>query len=121
MSSTILDLAIFGHPVLDEKMNHICRKIRGLTPSINFLKEVLEMLRLAIKNRSIHKEMMELVSDLKINVNFDDSPLENYEKIEAVLAKLPYVLNRHAQASSLSVFYQVVAMNILLEGSKSEY
>lgn len=120
MSSTILDLAIFGHPVLDEEMNEICKNFRGFSSSINILIETLEMLRLAVKNHSTYKEMEEMVSNLEINISPEDLPLENYKKIDNILAKLPYILKCHAQSSSVSVFYQIVAMNVLLEGSKSK-
>lgn len=120
MSSNILDLAIFGHPVLDEKMNDICINMRGVASSINILKEVLGLLKLALKNKNIPREMKEMVSDLPADLKIEDPLLENYKKIDNLLYKLPYVIKNHAETSSVSVFYQVLAMNILLEGSQSK-
>ncbi|KAJ8916677.1 hypothetical protein NQ315_000322 [Exocentrus adspersus] len=115
-SSTILDLAIFGHPVLDDKLNTICKNVRGITPLSTMLKEFVRMLHLALRNLSTCKEMKEMVFNFKITVSEDQPVMENYKRIERALAKLPYIVKCHTLTSSVSVFYQAVAMNVLLEG-----
>ncbi|CAH1955179.1 unnamed protein product [Acanthoscelides obtectus] len=114
VSSLILDLAIFGHPVLDNKLNHILIKRNGITPIISKVKDFLRVINAVLKNKQILKESVEAAKRISLEELKGPMPII-YNKIKEALKDLEIVALCHSRTSTVSVFYQVVAINVLLE------
>ncbi|KAJ8967032.1 hypothetical protein NQ314_003149 [Rhamnusium bicolor] len=118
ISSTILDLAIFGHPVLDEKQNQLAKNMLGVTPLLRMLKKNLFVMNLARTNHETYRKIKE--TKVNIEIKTDDPVSLIYKKIEDFSNELLETFLHHYRTTSVSVFYQVVAMNVLLENSKGK-
>lgn len=118
MSSTLVDLAIFGHPVLDEKLNQSILNIRGVTPLSRIIETTLKMMNNAWTNHETYRRMKETKFDIGLKI--DDSLLTIYKKIEDFSYKLIPIGLGHCLTSSVSAFYLIITMNVLLENSKGK-
>nr|CAH7719421.1 unnamed protein product [Callosobruchus chinensis] len=118
-SSIILDLAIVGHPVLDNKLNEILIRRNGITPLTTKLKEFSRAIKAVLQNKRILQKSIDACN--KINLEeLTNGPMNMmYRKITEALVDLETVATCHSTTSTVSVFYQVIVMNVLLEG-KSE-
>ncbi|CAG9857640.1 unnamed protein product [Phyllotreta striolata] len=114
VSSTIVDLAIFGHPVLDEAINESALKRMGAS-SLWF--QMAEPLRVMSNDwRDLVGLSKRLVDGLDLDLSIDDDPSANYRKIDGSFEDIVEVCTCHSKTSAVSVFYQIIAMNVLLEG-----
>nr|CAI5849627.1 unnamed protein product [Callosobruchus analis] len=115
VSSLILDLAIFGHPVLDNKLNNILIKRNGITPLKPKLKEFLRAMRAILQNKRTLKESIDVCNRINLE-ELTSAPMEMmYRKISEALEKLETVAMCHSRTTTVSVFYQVIVINTLLE------
>lgn len=119
--SLILDLAIFGHPVLDEEINNITlNRIGGPVTGTFKALQSLRVIKSVWHNAETLRKATNLVKNLTFVFDESKSLIEMVEKIDGNMATLTEVSICHSKATSVSVFYQVVAINILLEGGKGE-
>lgn len=117
----ILDLSIFEHPVLDEEINTITLNRRGgaTTGSQRGLQS-LRVVQAAWQNTKILKKAKHLVSNLKFDFGKDHHVEDIVNEIEKSLEILTEICLCHSKTTSASVFYQVIAINILLEGGNGK-
>lgn len=119
--SHILDLAIFGHPVLDEEINSITLKRLGGPVTVTYRAlQMLRVMKAVWQNAGILKKAINLTEKLKFVLDETRSLAEMVEKIDENLDILTEISVCHAKVTSVSVFYQIVAINILLEGGNGE-
>ncbi|VEN34433.1 unnamed protein product [Callosobruchus maculatus] len=116
VSSLILDLAIFGHPVLDNKLNDILIQRNGITPPTIKLKEFLRAMKAVFQNKQTLKESVDACNRINLEELTKGSISTIYRKIAEALNELEIVAMCHSRTTTVSVFYQVVVINTLLEG-----
>lgn len=115
--SLILDLSIFGHPVLDEKINRITlNRNGGPTSGLRKFIRSLRVIKAAWQNSQIIERAKNMVENLTFELNQDVCLEEMVMKIDDQIDNLTEISLCHGKTTSASVFYQVVAINILLEG-----
>lgn len=119
--SHVLDLAIFGHPVLDEEINRITlNRLGGPVTGIHRALQSLRVLKAVWQNADVLRKAMDLAGNLNFVLDESRSLAEMVRKIDENLDILTEVSVCHAKVTSVSVFYQVVAINMLLEGGTGE-
>ncbi|CAG9815135.1 unnamed protein product [Phaedon cochleariae] len=118
MSSLILDLAIFGHPVLNEEINELLVNRLGITPALKKLKETWGIIGLARKLKLIVQQAQSLTKELNYNSRENAALSEIVENIFSTFGTLVEIALCHSGTSTVSVFYQIVLMNIMLEGQE---
>ncbi|XP_060534169.1 prodigiosin synthesizing transferase PigC-like isoform X2 [Cylas formicarius] len=117
MSSRILDLAIFGHQVMNEKINQIVLNRLGEVRSLKLAKESLRLWYWARKGEMVRDQAAEFSKSLDFKIKDDDGSKEIYDKIDNKLEELAKAGYLHAINTGSSVFYQIIAMNILVQTS----
>lgn len=119
--SLILDLAIFGHPVLDEEINIITlNRLGGPMSGLSRMLQSLRVIKSVWNNVKILKRAKNLVRNLRFELDERTSAKKMLDRIDQNLDKVSEVSLCHSKTTSVSVFYQVVAINILLEGGNGE-
>ncbi|CAH1141478.1 unnamed protein product [Phyllotreta striolata] len=115
VSDITLDLAIFGHQIMDERINLLIKNRMGSSSAWNKLKEVYSTLPTAWK----YKEHLESARSVLKQMDLNGKSLkELYEKIEVGIQNVEELCILHSKTSKSSVFYQICAINILLESNK---
>ncbi|XP_050499805.1 uncharacterized phosphotransferase YvkC isoform X1 [Diabrotica virgifera virgifera] len=116
VSSITVDLAIFGHRVIDKNLNDICNKIRECSTGYDTLRTLLWSIKCAWQNHDINKRAQNLVKTL----DFETASLQElYDKIDRALAtNVEEIARCHSHTTGVSVFYQMLTMNIILEGKQ---
>ncbi|XP_072378304.1 rifampicin phosphotransferase-like [Diabrotica undecimpunctata] len=115
-SSITVDLAIFGHRVIDKNLNDICNKIREPSTGYDTFSTLLWSIKCAWQNHDVNKRAQNLVRTLDLK---GSSLQEIYDKIDTALAtNVEEIAICHSHTTGTSVFYQMLTMNILLEGKQ---
>lgn len=109
-----MDLAVFGHPVLNESIHEMTKNRMGLSPSLAHGTELIRVMKNAWKN--IAGESKKIVDSLNFDLSENDPVLVNYNKIEGNFEGISEVAHFHSKTTAISVFYQIIAINIMLEG-----
>lgn len=120
--SLILDLSVFGHPILNEEINTITLHRRG-RPTTNLERGIqsLRVLRAAWENMKNSKRAKFLVDNLRYDFDKVESVRDMVDRIHDSLDVLTEICLCHSKTTSASVFYQVVAINILLENGNGKF
>lgn len=118
-----MDLAIFGHPVLDDNLNDIIISRRGAISSSAALWQLWRILKVAWYSKDTLKLSRKTAGQMDLHLDINAPLSMNYNKINAALDDVVQVAICHSKLTSVSVLYQVIAMNVLLEGKngKSNY
>ncbi|XP_045467162.1 uncharacterized phosphotransferase YvkC-like [Harmonia axyridis] len=114
----MVDLAIFGRPVLTEEINQKAIARYGVKPSYMKIVEVLYMLKNGYFGASMVKGLLEDEKRLDIGLTEKDTTFEIYEKIDKALEQYIGISFKHCVISSLSVCYQFIVMKKLINGQK---
>nr|XP_023023287.1 uncharacterized protein LOC111511504 [Leptinotarsa decemlineata] len=118
MSSKILDLAVFGHSVLDEKMNEMFVNKLGVTSALDAIMEFFRIFNSARKMKETLAEAKQLVNNLNLDYKENEPPSSIFRRIDDALEDVSRVSICHCKTTSVSVLYQVIVMNILLGREK---
>ncbi|XP_056640414.1 uncharacterized phosphotransferase YvkC-like isoform X1 [Diorhabda sublineata] len=114
VSGLILDLAIFGHPVLDKKIHEIIKNRFGIASPFVLLKDIYRVMKNSWYD--IVSDAKKLVDRVELKLKKTDDVPGIYKNINDSLINLGEVAVCHTKTSAVSVFYQIIAMNIMLEG-----
>ncbi|RZC38860.1 PPDK N, DUF4137, and/or SBF domain containing protein [Asbolus verrucosus] len=116
LSSKIVDIAIFGHPVINETIHSLALEKFGVVSTANVVKDLVEMFKTAWRNEEYLKKLKNEVEnfDLKID-NERDTIKDVYAKINSSLNKTADVFQLHGLTTRTSVTYQIMSMTILAE------
>lgn len=116
-----MDLALFGHPVLNEEINNIVmNRLSGPTSSLVWIQQTWKMLKAIWNNANTVKKAKSLVDSLIFILDVDGSYREMLQKIIENIDILTEVSFCHSKATTVSIVYQIVTLNVLLEGEKSK-
>lgn len=118
MASKILDLAIFGHVVINESINQMVLDRLGPTTSITMAMEFYKMVSKAWSASGVAKKAKELSLVLDYGVRSEDDIQTIREKLRAGFNSLQTLSYYHSIVSGVSVFYQIICMNILIGKTK---
>ncbi|XP_076267913.1 rifampicin phosphotransferase-like [Rhynchophorus ferrugineus] len=118
MPSKILDLAIFGHVVINEHINQIVLDRLGPSKKMEDVKELLRMLSYSWNSKKLVKKAEKLANTLDYCIDDGDEPRTVLQKIKAKLNTLEILCYYHGIITSASVFWQIISMNILIGKAK---
>lgn len=118
LTNTFIDLAIIGHPTINEEMHAMAKAKFGIATTSQKLKTILEMIYLAWYNEYFLKKIINL-NKFIIQIDVKDTIQDVYEKINKSIPIGIDVLYQHCFTTRTSVTYQVFAMTILAESNKS--
>ncbi|XP_028141346.1 putative phosphoenolpyruvate synthase isoform X1 [Diabrotica virgifera virgifera] len=113
VSGLVMDLAIFGHPVLDDKIHEVIKNRFGIASTLTLTKDITRIMSHAWVDNAGKAKI--LVNDLNLDVKDGDDVRTIFMKIDGSLDTMGEVSLCHVKTSSVSVFFQIIAMNIMLE------
>lgn len=117
----MVDLAVFGRPVLTEEINEKALARYGPLVGFKKVKELLVMISNNLRAKKLVKNIIQQELNVVINLDERDSIINIFEKIDKEIPKIIYINYTHCQISSLSVFCSFLALNLLMRGDKGEY
>lgn len=120
MMNKATDLSVFGHFVRNEEMASVVLRRYGPVSKLQKLKNLCHTIRDAWNAESRLERAIATNENVDIRIEINDDAVEAYEKIKKYLGTVYEMSEHHMIASEASVFYQFVAMNILLQG-KAEF
>ncbi|KAF2905990.1 hypothetical protein ILUMI_00186 [Ignelater luminosus] len=118
IAAKVLDMAVFGHPVTDEKLHAIAVSRFGVMSKFTKYRILLKSSIEAFRGDNYVRKAAKLAGNFKLQQTQHKSALDKFNSICHKLADLSKVTEYHSTISRSSIFYQIVAMNILAEGSK---
>ncbi|KAJ8956354.1 hypothetical protein NQ318_015092 [Aromia moschata] len=117
LGSRILDLAVFGHEIFDEKIHGIAVNRMGLTPVLTEVSVVVGLIRLAAGNHKTYERIRRKAAKLEMEIRPEDTLSTIHRKIQDSFGEFKRFADFHTHTSSVSVFFQVVAMIVLCANS----
>jgi hypothetical protein len=119
ITSKIVDLAIFGHPIINETIHSLSLGRFGPAGALHNLKELVQMVQIAWRNDENVKLSKTIARTVDVGIDRQrDTPEDIYVKIDNFLEKLLQVLQLHCLTTRTSVSYQVFAMSVLAENQQ---
>ncbi|GJQ79831.1 hypothetical protein Trydic_g23295 [Trypoxylus dichotomus] len=119
LQTQTVDLAIFGHSVLDENLLRTALKRHGVNKGLKTLKYNFNLFQKAWNNSKVLQTIFRYNNYWQILFKPSDSPLRILEKIEAQFDKLIGLSKYHLNTSMTSIVYQMMAMITMTENSDS--
>ncbi|XP_015836216.1 rifampicin phosphotransferase-like isoform X2 [Tribolium castaneum] len=117
--SKIVDLAIFGHPIINEKIHYLSLNRFGPIGSLEQFKELYTMIKLAWCNEKNAKMSKTINETYQVGIDTTRDTLKDiYNKIDKSLNKMAEVLLLHCYTTRTSVSYQIFAMTVLAENAQ---
>ncbi|KAJ3650727.1 hypothetical protein Zmor_017373 [Zophobas morio] len=117
LSQKILDLAIFGHPIIDENIHSLALARFGVTSGREQLRELLIAIKIAWRNEDSAKLSKYLAKTIDINIDKERDTLKDiYVKINDVFDTVVQLVDLHCCTTRTSITYQIFAMMVLAEG-----
>ncbi|XP_050301904.1 putative phosphoenolpyruvate synthase isoform X2 [Anthonomus grandis grandis] len=120
MSTKVLDLAIFGHPVINEKINFLVRKRLGPLPPFYTLRETTYRWWATRTIADVVEQSTNLVKSLDFKLRDDDDVQTMFKKINKASCAIEQTGYYHARTTTASVFWQMVCMATLV-GREKEF
>lgn len=108
---------MFGHPILNEHIHTLVKNRHGVKTALADILELLKMVKEAWLNDSRVRKITDLTRTLDIKIQPNDSMKTMYVKIDSCLEHMVDIYNCHMHISGTSIFYQIVAMIILVENN----
>ncbi|XP_044260327.1 putative phosphoenolpyruvate synthase isoform X2 [Tribolium madens] len=115
----IVDLAIFGHPIINEKIHYLSLNRFGSIGTLDQFKQLFTMIKLAWCNEK-HAKMSKTINETyQIGIDTTRDTLNDiYVKIDKSLDKMAEVLLLHCYTTRTSVSFQIFAMTVLAENAQ---
>lgn len=114
--SKSIDIAIFGHPVGNEKMHATAQARFGVNTPLKRFKSLIGNSKLAWNSKRSKDTVTRHVKK-ELNIENCSTAAEVYEKINEGIHTFRVICYEHCCITRVSIFYQFLAMNILVEGS----
>lgn len=114
----MIDLAVFGHLVFDERIRRITTKRHGntrISDKLMFLQLIKELFSV----KSVLDKTLRYNNTWEIRFRPNDSSTKMLQKIEDHFINLNVLLKYHTFMSKVGVVYQMIAMLILTENTTS--
>ncbi|CAG9770742.1 unnamed protein product [Ceutorhynchus assimilis] len=118
MDSKVLDLAIFGHPVVNEKISLMVRTRLGPLTWWEGFQEKSARFKEARNVVKIANAAVESAKALDFEINDDDDVETIHQKILCHENNLTVPFQGHASTTAASVFWQMVCMMVLVGREK---
>lgn len=115
-----MDLAIFGHTVINPKINEMVRKRWGPMQKLQLIKSSYKLWQSSQNAQKTIDSIKEWVRAADYGINEEDSPQEIYEKIVENADIYFRAAEIHSTVSATPVFWQIVCMSILV-GNNGTY
>ncbi|XP_044763689.1 prodigiosin synthesizing transferase PigC-like [Coccinella septempunctata] len=112
----MVDLAIFGRPVLTEEMNRKAIARYGSQTKYSKLLEAVRMLRNNWNGSRMTADIVKDEEGLVIGVGDKDDIVDVYEKIDKALVDFVRINYKHCLITSISMVYQFVVLQQLTKG-----
>ncbi|CAH0549548.1 unnamed protein product [Brassicogethes aeneus] len=117
VSIKVMDLAIFGHPVVNEKIKKIAIARYGAASRLTLLKELFNFIKQAWNSKKSLAKMLREMGGLKIEFRKDQTLKEMHDVIDDAIERLGFICTSHCGTTNASIFYQIIAINLLLENN----
>lgn len=116
-----VDLAIFGHIVLNEELLEISLKRHGAMKGVKALKHFITLGKKTWNNNKVLQAVLRHNNYWQIKFAPSYSPSMMLEKIEDQFDQLTTLFAHHIHTSTTSIIYQMAAMLTMTENSKGYY
>lgn len=114
-------MAVFGHPVTDEKLHAVALSRFGVMSKFTKYRTLLKSTIEAFKGDTFVRKAAELAGNFKCQqLTKHKSALDKFNSIYEKLEDLYKATGYHSKVTRASLFHQIVAMNILAEGSEGK-
>ncbi|ENN81427.1 hypothetical protein YQE_02121, partial [Dendroctonus ponderosae] len=117
MTAKVLDLAIFGHPVINEKINATVRDRLGTVPQFENFCSVFRRWKDSLNVKQIVDKSREIVKNTDYRIKSDDKAQDIYTQI-ATNNSCFMPAYYHSCVTSASVLWQMLCMTILVGKEK---
>ncbi|KAL3270914.1 hypothetical protein HHI36_021421 [Cryptolaemus montrouzieri] len=114
----MVDLAVFGHPVLNEDLHRLAIERFGIFTEFAKMKQFAIIFTLVWKAPGEMERMISTMEDLDFKIGRKDTAMDMYEKIIRVMDVYVDLAKTHCLISLISVVYQTLSMITLMEGNK---
>lgn len=119
ISLQVVDLAIFGHLVLDEDILKIAHERNGILKGLAAITSKLKLLGSTWHNNQTIEKVTRFNNYWEIKFRPGDSSTKMLEKIEKQFENITTLTKYHLNTSVTSVIYQMAAMVTMAENSES--
>uniref|UniRef100_A0A1B6DFB3 Phosphoenolpyruvate synthase n=2 Tax=Clastoptera arizonana TaxID=38151 RepID=A0A1B6DFB3_9HEMI len=116
-SQKVLELAVCGHPVSNEILLSKVESKIGFMSFWNHLSLIFGNISDTISNKSTVRSAQKLGNNFKLSFNQCTTAASLIRVITSSFVHLQEVLVYHSQASTVSVFWQMILLSILSEGN----
>lgn len=114
--SKIVDLAIFGHEIINDKIHMTSLNRYGATTNFAKIKELYTMIKLAWHNEKYTNLAKIINKNYQIGIDESRDTLKDiYVKIDKSLDKMSEICLLHCYTTRTSVSYQIFMMTVLAE------
>ncbi|KAK9746645.1 Pyruvate phosphate dikinase, AMP/ATP-binding domain [Popillia japonica] len=118
ISLQVVDLAIFGHLVLDEDILKIAHERNGILKGLAAIKSKLKLLGSTWHNNQTIEKVTRFNNYWEIKFRPGDSSTKMLDKIEKQFENITTLTKYHLNTSVTSVIYQMAAMVTMAENSE---
>ncbi|KAI4454859.1 phosphoenolpyruvate synthase-related [Holotrichia oblita] len=118
ISIQVVDLAIFGHLVLDENLLKIALERSGALRGVAALKHNLKLFGFTWNNKQIIEKVSRFNNYWEIKFRSCDSSKKMLDKIEKRFDNITTLIKYHLHTSVTSVMYQMAAMVTMAENNE---
>ncbi|XP_066256626.1 rifampicin phosphotransferase-like [Euwallacea similis] len=118
MSTKVIDVATFGHPVINEKITQMVKSRFGEPSSLKSLKSFYRMWKVSGNVNSIVASSKEYVKNVDFGIEENETAEEIYHKIINNDFSLMKLGHNHTMATQAAVFWQIMCMMVLIGKEK---
>lgn len=118
LGEKVVDLAVYGHPVTTLEILQLATERNGVVGSLGKLCIVLDNVKNTLFRKRVLQRAEKITHEFVLDYQSYNKAKDLYSCISNSFKYLDEVGNCHGKSSKISVFTQVMAISMLIEGSK---